>query len=103
MDKRREKPGGLFWLIVATIVLPLLYVASSGPARMIALRSYVVSVPSFAPPSSAPGTPMGLDVDLVQTVDSWWITVYAPLDGAAEHAWGEPLHWYWDLFPIRER
>ncbi len=29
----------------------------------------------------------------------WWQTTYAPLQWAAEQSWGDPIMWYWNLFP----
>jgi hypothetical protein len=106
MDERK-KPGWPFWFVACVIVLPVLYIASSGPSRMIAVRSFPVPTPVSAvptPTSAAPGSPIGLDFDcslgFVEEVDAWWAAVYAPLTWAADCAWGEPLYWYWDLFPI---
>lgn len=97
MDERK-KHGWPFWFVVALIALPVLYLASSGPALMIARTRVFVASPSSSAVPTAPGSPIGTEAELVETVDDWWRTVYSPLDGAADHPWGEPLSWYWDLF-----
>lgn len=96
MTAPRKKPGWAFWTIVVLVVLPVLYVLSSGPTLMIA-RTRVYNASPSGP--AAPGIPIGLDVDVVvDTVDDWWSAVYSPLEAAADHPWGELLTWYWDLF-----
>ena len=81
------------WIVATLVAFALLYVLSSGPMITLAWRSRMTIH------ATTPGGPVQAEtaVDLGQ----WWPTVYAPLWWASEQAWGEPLNWYWGLFPIR--
>src|SRR5262245_51428206 len=82
-----------WWAIGFAVVLPLLYVLSSGPMLTLAWRSHLTIIPT---------TPDG-PVEALATLDqgAWWPTVYAPLWWVSEKSWGAaPLQWYWGLFPI---
>src|SRR5262249_34253720 len=94
---RERKPGWGFWLTIALIVLPVLYIVSSGPARMIACRSTL----PWSYPVVFNGS--GGKIRLWKAVeeDHWWRVTYRPLVWVTEQRWGTPLVWYWDLFPIR--
>ena len=81
------------WILAAALALPFLYVLSSGPMQMLAFRSHVTVAPAPAP---AGGLAATCEID----VGVWWPIVYAPLLWVSDQEWGEPLLWYWDLFPL---
>jgi hypothetical protein len=74
-------------IVLAAIVLPMLYVLSSGPMLILAFRHNITTTPD--------GHGRLIEIDYV-AVHVWWPTVYAPLVWASEQSWGEPLHWYWE-------
>lgn len=80
------------WTAVGLAGLFILYVLSSGPMQMVAFKSHQTTVQ----PGNGP-------VQATVAIDcgAWWPAVYAPLVWASQHAWAEPLFWYWDLFPIQ--
>ena len=84
-DKKAVWP----WIAALVIGLPVLYVASSGPTRIIAFRHFNYS-------SSFYGEFGVIDAD------EWWMTMYAPLELASKQWWGQPVKSYWGLFPIRQ-
>jgi hypothetical protein len=85
------------WIAALLIGLPVLYVLSSGPTQTVAFRSHVSYLPVLA--SSGPGSMAAVsDIDMGR----WWPGVYAPLLWVSEQSWGDPLNWYWALFPISE-
>src|SRR5262245_20579087 len=86
MKKRSQGPT--LWLI-AGLAVPILYVASSGPAFSLASRAATPFEISCASPASAP---------LIR-VSKWWERVYAPLRWIPPESWvGERLSLYWCLF-----
>jgi hypothetical protein len=90
MSDDRKKPLWP-WIVALVIGLPVMYVLSSGPARMVACRRS----------SSTRGTPADMSV----VIDKWWITLYAPLSWASENPeqpCAKILIWYWWKFPIRK-
>lgn len=91
--RERRKRDWPVWFGVAMAILPVLYVLSSGPMQTVAFRGHVTQV------GSAPG-PIGVDLNI--DPGTWWPRVYAPLLWASDKSWGEPINWYWSLFPIRE-
>jgi len=89
---RRER-----WAKRTAVVLAafrFLYVLSSGPTQIIAFRQYMTI--SHLGAGTYNLSPMRLPRG------AWWVNVYAPLNLMSDYPWGEPLNWYWDLFPIPE-
>ena len=83
------------WTVAVLVVVPVLYVLSSGPMRSLAFRSI--------PLRNLDGTTdhsMGGPV-LIRDEGMCWPIAYAPLVWVSEQPWGESaISWYWDLFPI---
>src|SRR5262245_60695374 len=100
MAVERPKPRGpLLWLAgrprwfwIATAVLALLYVLSSGPMTKIAWRGrqQVIRLQNGLPLQAT-----YLDVS------GWWKILYAPLWQVSLSSWGDPINAYWRLFPLR--
>jgi hypothetical protein len=82
------------WIVALLIGLPVLYVVSSGPMQTVAFRAHVSYLPVLGSTSMAGVS----DIDMGR----WWPSLYAPLLWVSEQSWGEPLNWYWGLFPILE-
>jgi hypothetical protein len=74
------------WIAGVIAVLAVLYVASSGPMRCFGLCLDIARV------QGKPGTTPSFS--LIET-KGWWPMIYAPLELASNHSWGEPLEWYW--------
>ena len=77
-----------FWAVVA--MLPVLYVVSSGPTRMVG-----------AYPQPLSGNRLVLEPDPLSS-GNWYSAVYRPLGWVRYYPWAKPLRWYWDLFPVRD-
>jgi hypothetical protein len=96
MSDGRKKRGVWPWVVTVLIGLPVLYVLSSGPMQTLAFRRTIETpafrVTTWRPPRWIVSTDRGY----------WWPTVYAPIVWVSEQSWGEPVKWYWGLFPIRE-
>jgi hypothetical protein len=90
----QRKQSVVPWIIVTAVVIPLLYILSSGPMQTIAFRKHTLH-------ASAPGISGAVMAETIVDMGFWWPTVYAPLWWVSEQSWGEPLSWYWNLFPIR--
>jgi hypothetical protein len=73
---RTWKPTWRFWACI--VLIAMLYVASSGPAPVIAYRGRFRTTDRF---------------------DSSW-SCYRPLAWIGRQPWGEPIRWYWDFFPL---
>jgi hypothetical protein len=91
MSEARTKSGRTRIIIVA-VVLPLLYVLSSGPTQSLAFTYGHVTYDDDGLGN------VGVSVELDQGV--WWPKVYAPLMWIAEQSWGDWLCSYWQLFPV---
>ncbi|HEY3967628.1 MAG TPA: hypothetical protein VGM05_23910 [Planctomycetaceae bacterium] len=78
------------------IVLPLLYVLSSGPLRTMAFHLEITNETTIL----SDGTEA---VQCICSYDSgeWWPIAYAPLVWASDQVWGNSIEVYWHLFPIR--
>jgi len=75
--------------VALLIGLPVLYVASSGPARVVACRRYSMNLAN------------AWDVAII--TDKWWMTVYTPLNWISENSeqqCAKALNSYWSVFPI---
>lgn len=83
------------WLVV---VLPPLYVLSSGPLIPLAYYKSRVLVPKEA--HKAFEEDGHYQEEIMVVVHGWWPATYAPLKWIAQRSWGAPLRWYWELFPI---
>jgi len=96
MDERPKKHAWAFWLIVALIGLPVLYVLSSGPTRPLLIRRHVTG-------AGIRGT---VGEILIREEYNYWRPLFWPLeDFWAWHyggAWAAPLEWYWDFFPAAD-
>lgn len=99
MHDKPKRPGFAFWA-TALVVVVLLYVLSSGPTRMVAVRR-------MPEPPFQSETPRRIEKSLGfsrETTSRWNIRLYYPLVWAAafhHESWGKPVWWYWSLFPIR--
>lgn len=96
MSKERKKLVWP-WIVTVMISLPVLYVLSSGPMRMVMMR-----MKSEGPVSAS--TTDGATVEIVEWSycdGSRWLAFYRPLVWASQRRCGSPLNWYWDLFPVR--
>jgi hypothetical protein len=93
MTEEQKKPG-CPWMVALLVGLPLLYVLSSGPMQTVAFRCHVTHSPD-------PAGSRAMIAESAVDPGVWWPTFYAPLWWAADQPWGEPLTWYWELFPIR--
>ena len=81
----------LFWppIVVAALAAIPLYVLSSGPTLLVALRhNMTTSTDQFGRVAAS---------DAID-VSAWWQMTYLPLVWASEQSWGEPLQWYWEQF-----
>jgi hypothetical protein len=65
------------------LLMPLLYVLSSGPMHGMAFRN--ASIIGYDPDGTI----------LLSEPDDWWPKVCAPLVWASERSWGNPLKRYW--------
>jgi hypothetical protein len=88
-----KKPGVGLWCVIATTTV-ILYVLSSGPARILLVRNH--NVPSIG------GSHRAFFGSPVVTKAGQWKTIYGPLDSVSRERFGAPLRWYWRLFPIPE-
>src|SRR5689334_4788084 len=107
MSSKPTRPGFAFWATVLVVVV-VLYVLSSGPARITAF-SRVKSAPFIDHAKSHEIAPGIQKVDFVSygyfsrpEIAPWWLAIYRPLKWASDQPWGAPLCWYWSLFPLRE-
>jgi hypothetical protein len=80
-------------MVLATVFVPVLYVMSSGPMKAMSWHRHVTHN------ELSPGGPIVAQTMIDPGV--WWLRAYAPLWWVSEQGWGEPVSWYWDLFPIR--
>lgn len=97
MSERKKWRSG--WMVAAALLVPALYVLSSGPTRTLAFRRHMTTVGTSTDGSGR----IGVDVSLFDDHGVWWPKVYAPLVMLSEHPWGDLLNSYWDLFPIRNQ
>lgn len=95
MRNERQRNGWPFWFTVFLLALSALYIASSGPARMLSIRSGPRTM-------SLDRGWHGITFSYEPRDPPWWYRVYAPLVWFAEKPIGRPIHWYWDFFPHRE-
>ena len=84
------------WTAVALVLTPVLYAVSSGPMKAAVYRRHVTHVSTIL----SDGT-TGIVAASEHDYGKWFPTAYAPLFSASEQRWGEPVNWYWRLFPIR--
>lgn len=73
MGDERRKPGWAYWLTVALVASPMLYVASFGPACWIAARTGVNESRLF----TAPYTPLWWAINRRIAVVAPGLTLYA--------------------------
>jgi hypothetical protein len=73
------------WIVALLIGLPVLYVASSGPARSLLIRRQPATRPVWFEH---------------KVNDRNWRLLYAPLIPIARENFGKPLRRYWRQFPI---
>jgi hypothetical protein len=88
MNDDRKKPLWP-WIAALLIGLPVLYVFSSGPTRVVACRRYSLNAAN------------AWDVAII--ANRWWMTVYAPLCWLSENSeqpCAKVLDSYWSVFPI---
>lgn len=85
-QQKRRRTGRL---IAGLIVVVLLYVASSGPMKCILFTGHV----NMEMVNGVPTTRITVDRGV-------WPKLYAPLAWIGDQAWGAPLAWYWQQFPI---
>lgn len=93
MSDERKRPSVGFWATVI-LLLPVLYVGSSGPTR---------SLPFDGEPFIAYRTSTGGLVTRFEyrgDPGGYWRTVYAPLVWIAERRCGALVWWYWNQLPI---
>ncbi len=84
------------WTAAALALTPVLYVVSSGPVKSVVYRRHVTHASTILPDGTT-----GIIATCKQSYGNWFPLAYAPLLSASEHPWGEPVNWYWNLFPIR--
>jgi len=84
------------WLIV---LLPTLYVLSSGPLIQLAFWRERVGTPTAEHIGFQDDGQYQEEIMLIGRHE-WWENAYAPLKWMAQESWGAPLRWYWQLFPI---
>jgi len=80
-------------MALAAVVVPVIYLLSSGPMKTIAWRGHVTHS------EITPGGP--IISEMIADPGVWWLRAYAPLWWISEQSWGAPVDWYWHLFPIR--
>jgi hypothetical protein len=85
------------WTIVALVLMPVLYVLSSGPMTILAFRTRITRTSTTLPNGSS-----AVQASAETNLGTWFPFVYAPVLWAVEQGWGESLFSYWDLFPNRE-
>jgi len=95
MSEERKKPVWP-WIAALLIGLPTLYVLSSGPMQTLAFRSRTVTF-------SVPADSLIGAAETVFDQGAWWPKIYAPLIWVVDQEWGEPIAWYWRLFPIADQ
>jgi hypothetical protein len=76
------------WIVAVLIGLPVLYVLSSGPTRTVAFHR-------FSDGTSSTGVRV-----TSYMADEWWLSLYGPMIWVTQQAWGAPLNWYWERFPL---
>lgn len=81
------------WNIAVLVILPTLYVLTSGPMRTVAIHRQGVY-----------STDGALIAETIGNENSAyrWSMFYAPLTWISQIEQGKPLSWYWSLFPIRD-
>jgi hypothetical protein len=84
-------------LLIAAIVVPLLYVLSSGPMVSLAFTQRV-AIESYT--DAAGGGTYDL-AHIITNRGAWWPKVYAPLLWIAGSSGYSKLRYYWGLFPVR--
>jgi len=96
VEPERKRRGPIGWLVartrrfwIAVALLPVLYVASFGPMRTVAVRNEFIRWANG-----------NVTLNVVQS--DWCQPAYRPLIWASQQSWGEPLSRYWRLFPVRE-
>ncbi len=78
------------WVAALLVLLPVLYVLSSGPMQTVAFRNTgIIFVGS------------GEAVVYRREKGNWWPKIYAPVTWASKHSWGRSIKTYWAIFPIR--
>lgn len=94
----RKKPGWKFWATAALFV-PMFYIASFGPMRMVGVHYEI-------PPPTAPRGGFAFSIEGPTVFDEvpsgWYRSLYRPVIWATWQPWGTPLFWYASLFPVRE-
>lgn len=93
MDERKRSPWP--WIVGSIVLLPVLYVAGSGPTRPVAVYSetIVLSIMQAGPGPSKPLT------QKFPKMRRWWTRLYWPVIWTADKPWGKPIRWYWGHFP----
>jgi hypothetical protein len=84
------------WTAVALVLAPVLYVVSSGPMKAAVYWRHVTHEST----TLSDGT-TGVVSTSEHCYGKWFPIAYAPLLSATEQPWGEPVKWYWSLFPYR--
>jgi hypothetical protein len=85
------------WSAALLAVTPALYVLSSGPLTMVAFSNRLGEESTVLPDGT-----MRLGVTQETSLGTWFPIAYAPLLWASEQEWGDPIFWYWDVFPNRQ-
>jgi hypothetical protein len=98
MTGDRKKPGVAFWTTMV-LSLPVLYVLSFGPMRMVGVH-YEMPPPTAKIPGFGFSIEGPTEFDAVPS--AWYKALYQPLIWACWQPWGTPLVQYKYLFPIRE-
>lgn len=83
--------------ILALVLVPLLYVVSSGPTKRLTFRRDVWTEPAVLPDGT-----IGRTAHCRTDRGKWFPIAFAPLLVASDQPWGKPVAWYWNLFPIDE-
>jgi hypothetical protein len=84
------------WTAVVAVVLPLIYLLSSGPMTIVAFRRHVKHQETVLPDGTTAVTATSETI-----LGTWFYVTYAPLLWASEQSWGDGVFWYWELFPNR--
>jgi hypothetical protein len=81
------------WIASLLIGVPILYVVSSGPMQTVAFRNRITKFQE---------DPDHVTMRSYVDIGAFWPKAFAPLIWASEQSWGEPLNWYWGVFPVRD-
>jgi hypothetical protein len=84
------------WTLAAVVVLPVLYIGSSGPMTMLAFRQHVTHMHTFIPDGEE-----RIQATTHTDRGTWFPVAYAPLVWVSNQPGGDPISRYWSLFPVR--